>query len=305
MAKFFSFARVGTLLGIAVFLVILFAPTQTLAFGLEDLPKAIGDALLKIVAGFVLTFSGWILGIVGVLFNWVVIKTVFQFGTYFGTTDGMLIAWGVMRDIANIGLLFSFIFMGVLLILNVEGGGGHGHGGGISAKRAIPRLIIFAVLLNFSLFATQGIIDVANAFGSQFAGLAGMECTGASTTDQCANLGMSAKVLQMAGIQTVWEEGVSTSGVVLLGLALFVIITAMVLLAASIMLIIRVVILTLLMVTSPIGFAGMVIPGLSGIAAKWWHALLSQSFFAPAMLLLMFISLKMAESLNPNKIALV
>ncbi len=300
MAKFFSFATARNLILPGLLLAIVFMPIPAQAGLAED----IGNAVLTAVAGFILTFSGWILGVVGVLFNWVIIKTVFQFGTYFGTTDGMLIAWGVMRDIANIGLLFSFIFMGVLLILNVEGGG-HGHGGGISAKRAIPRLIIFAVLLNFSLFATQGIIDVANAFGSQFAGLAGMECTGADTADACANKGMASKVLQMAGIQTLWSEGINANGTVVLGLALFVIITAMVLLAASILLIIRVVILTLLMVTSPIGFAGMVIPGLSGIASKWWHALLSQSFFAPAMLLLMFISLKMAESLNPNKVALV
>ncbi|MBU2158637.1 hypothetical protein KJ848_00410, partial [Patescibacteria group bacterium] len=304
MAKFFSFAHARKLILPGLLLSAALLPVTAFAYDLANLPADIGKAILGVVASFVLTFSGWILGIVGVLFNWVIIKTVFQFGTYFGTTDGMLIAWGVMRDVANIGLLFSFIFMGVLLILNVEGGG-HGHGGGISAKRAIPRLIIFAVLLNFSLFATQGIIDVANAFGSQFAGLAGMECTGVDTTDTCANKGIASKVLQMAGIQTIWSEGVSPDGVVLLGLALFVIITAMVLLAASIMLIIRVVVLTLLMVTSPIGFAGMVIPGLSGLASKWWHALLSQSFFAPVMLLLMFISLKMAESLNPNKVALV
>lgn len=260
-------------------------------------------AVVKPVVMFILTFSGWVLGLAGVFFNWVVIKTVFQFGTYFGTSPGMLTAWGVLRDISNIGLLFGFIFMGVLLILNVDGGG-HGHGGGLSAKKAIPRLIIFAVLLNFSLFASQAVIDVSNAFSAQFATLAGASCDSAADTGECANKGISGQVLQMAGIGSIWSDvlikGQTTDSVVLLGLSLFVIITALVLVAAGIMLVIRVVILSLLMVTSPIGFAGMVIPGLQGVASKWWHMLISQSFFAPVMLLLIFISLKLAESLNPD-----
>lgn len=270
--------------------------------------------VVKPIIMFILTFAGWMLGIAGVFFNQVLIKTVFQFSTYFGSSEGLLTAWGVMRDVANIGLLFGFIFMGVLLILNVDGGGhGHGHGGGLSAKKAIPRLIIFAVLLNFSLFASQAIIDVSNAFASTFTTLAGAACDdNASTTDgdnACANVGISGKVMQMAGISTIWNDGIlkgfETSTVTLLGLAVFVTITMVVLLAAGLMLVFRVVVLTMLMVTSPIGFAGMVIPGLQGLASKWWHMLISQSFFAPVMLLLVFISLKMAESLNPNGAPLV
>lgn len=270
---------------------------------ISDAAASVADFAIKPIALFILTFSGWILGLAGVFFNWVVIKTVFQFGKYFGTSDGMLTAWGVLRDISNIGLLFGFIFMGVLLILNVDGGG-HGHGGGISAKKAIPRLIIFAVLLNFSLFASQAIIDVSNAFSAQFATLAGSSCDDIELSGECANNGISGQVMQMAGIGSIWSDGImkglGTDSVVLIGLSLFVIITAMVLIAAGIMLVVRVVVLSLLMVTSPIGFAGMVIPGLQGVASKWWHTLLSQSFFAPVMLLLMFISLKLAESLNPN-----
>lgn len=268
------------------------------------------DIVVKPVISFVLGFATFMLGIAGVFFNQVMIKTVFQFSTYFGSSEGLLTAWGVMRDVANIGLLFGFIFMGVLLILNVDGGGhGHGHGGGISAKRAIPRLIIFAVLLNFSLFASQAVIDVSNAFASTFTTLAGAACDdNASATDgdnACANVGIAGKVMQLAGIATIWNPDIDASPTVLLGLTIFVLITMVVLLAAGLMLVFRVVVLTMLMVTSPIGFAGMVIPGLQGLASRWWHMLISQSFFAPVMLLLVFISLKMAESLNPNGAPLV
>ncbi|MDP3402989.1 MAG: hypothetical protein Q8S35_03500 [bacterium] len=87
-------------------------------------------------------------------------------------------------------------------------------------------------------------------------------------------------------------------------LSIFVLITAMVLLAGSIMLIIRVVILSLLMVTSPIGFAGMAIPKLQGIASMWWSKLMSQAFFAPVYLLLIFISIKLTEGLMEGEATL-
>ncbi|KND46890.1 MAG: hypothetical protein AB199_00460 [Parcubacteria bacterium C7867-004] len=250
-----------------------------------------------------LGLANLILWLVGLVFNWAVIRTVYQFGTYFGTSDAMLVAWGVMRDIANIGLLFGFIFMGVMLILNVDGGG-HGHGGGISAKKAIPRLILFAVLVNFSLFATQAIIDVSNGLASVFAEQAGQKCDPSAPADPCVNVGISGLVSDRAGIGSIWTggDGVNAtkplaSAIVLICLAIFVMITAMVLLAGAIMFIYRVVVLSLLMVTSPIGFAGMAIPSLKKLADEWWSKLFSQAFFAPAYLLLIFISLKLTETL--------
>ena len=260
----------------------------------------IGTIAIPIAILF-LTISNFVLWVCGLVFNWAVIRTVFQFGTYFGTSDEMLIAWGVMRDVANIGLLFGFIFMGVLLILNVEGGG-HGHGGGISAKKAIPRLLIFAVLVNFSLFTTQAVIDVSNGLASVFAEQAGQKCDTSLGVEKCANLGIASVISQRAGITTIWSGGPPVTNplktaVVYVGLSIFVMITAMVLLAGAIMFVYRAVVLSFLMVTSPIGFAGMAIPSLKKIADEWWSKLISQSFFAPVYLLLIFISLKLTETL--------
>lgn len=265
--------------------------------------------------GFLLlTLSSFILGIAGTVFNWVVIRTVFQFALYFGTSAGMLVAWGVLRDIANIALLFGFIFVGIATILNTQSVEGY------TAKRALPRLIIFAVLLNFSLFATQAIIDVANGFSSVFATYAGQEqCDqgvsskgkdGQSQAD-CANLGISSKILEAAGMHQIlpkdfdaiskaWEAPY-TYTVMLIMLSLMVTVTAMVLIAATIMLVVRVVVLSLLMVTSPIGFAGMAIPSLQKIAQDWWHKLINQAFFAPLFLLMIFVSLKLVEGLQSGE----
>lgn len=272
--------------------------------------------LFSALAFLLLTLSSIILGIAGVVFNWVVIRTVFQFALYFGTSPGMIVAWGVLRDIANIGLLFGFIFMGIATILNTR------SVEGFTAKKALPSLIIFAVLLNFSLFATQGIIDVANGFSSVFSSYAGTACdtsTSATNTSgqsnaDCANIGISSKILEAAGMHQIIPSGDQalsalsnafdqpyTHAVMLIVLSIMVTITAMVLFAASIMLVIRVVVLSLLMVTSPIGFAGMAIPGLHKISKDWWHKLINQAFFAPVFLLMVFISLKLVDTLQDGQ----
>lgn len=257
------------------------------------------------IAYVILAIASFVLWMVGGLFNWVVIRTVFEFGSYFGASDGLIIAWKIMRDIGNIVLLFGFIFMGIATILNTH------SMDAFSARKALPSLIIFAVLLNFSLFASQTVIDVANGFASVFADQAGQWCDEQQEGDSlrsasaCANVGIAGSVLQMAGVGSVWTstniadfaDKPTKHAPVYVGLALFVTITAAVLLAGALMLITRAVILMFLMITSPIGFAGMAIPPLQKLAGEWWHQLINQAFFAPIFILLMLISLKVVDGL--------
>ena len=274
----------------------------TATAAVEAVPNAIlgvaGEALAA-VSYFILMLASFLLWIIGAAFNWVITVTVFEFGAYFGASANMLVAWGVLRDIGNIVLLFGFIFMGVLTVLNL-----HDY----PVKKTIPSLIMFAVLLNFSLFAAQVVIDVSNVFSSVFYEQASGSCPDTMTVAQCAQAsdsGISGMVLQQAGISSIfsivpknYDVDSMSKGLIFLGLALFVTITAIVLLAATIMLVIRAVVLSFLMVVSPIGFAGMAIPPLKGFAKDWWHQLINQAFFAPILLLLIFISLKITETLT-------
>jgi hypothetical protein len=264
---------------------------------------AIGDGLLKIavvpIAYLIFTLCAWLLGIIGVLFNWAVIRTVFQFATFFGNSSSLLLAWGILRDIGNIILLFGFIFMGVSTILNLPSSE-------YTAKRALPALIIFAVLLNFSLFAAEAVIDVANGFSSTLATQAGQACDTTGSIAKCAEIGISGAIFQMTGVQGIFTPDVlagtnltpiSEIGVFII-LSLFLIITALVLLAGAIMLIMRAVVLVWLIITSPIGFAGMAVPPLHEVAKQWWHQLINQAFFAPVYILMMLISIKLAQGLG-------
>jgi hypothetical protein len=275
-------------------------------------PSTWGNCIVSAVGWAVLGFSTLILGLAGALFNFVVVKTVFQFSTIVGNSPGLLLAWGVLRDLGNMLLLFGFIFMGLATILNLQS---------FPTKKAIPKLLVFAVLMNFSLFAAEAVIDTSNAFATVvYNQSAGEACNRIQDSDVNAggetgfigqvalsedcfiNTGIGGNIMSATGLTTMFafNEGVGNlqNISVYLGLSLFAIIGAVVMLAAAIMLVIRAVVLIIIMVTSPIGFAGMAIPMLNGAAKQWWDALLSQSFFAPIMILMILISLKVSESFS-------
>lgn len=262
-------------------------------------------SIIKGVALFFLSLASVMLGIVGLLFNWTIYITVFQFGNLIGNNEGMLAAWGVLRDIGNIILLFGFIFMGISTILNLPGNE-------FTARKALPTLLIFALLMNFSLFAAEAIIDTSNALGSTFYRQAGTGLCPAEEKNpiNCAtNYGVAGAIMKLSGITRIFDPDIfnhkdqfpdndSGAAIAIIGLTIFISVLAMVLLAAVFMLIARAVTLAFLMVVSPIGFAGMAIPPLHRFAKTWWDSLLSQAFFAPVYLLLVLISVKFLDGIR-------
>ncbi|HYE22927.1 MAG TPA: hypothetical protein VEA92_00550 [Candidatus Paceibacterota bacterium] len=275
-----------------------------------NLSDCLGSIIGKLGASvlwILVSVLGALLGVFGMLFNWIVLVTVFQYSTYFGNSPGLLVAWSVLRDLGNILLLFGFIFIGIQTILNV------GH---FSVGKALPRLLIFAILINFSLLVSSAIVDVANVFSAAFYTEAGnVNCGGdagtiasGGTPAECVGDGISGKILAAAGMGSIFSfEGfrslgaiwTATDGLGMLltytGLLILIIVMMVVFIAASIMLIIRAVTLMFLLVISPLGFAATAIPQFEEYSKMWWNKLISQAFFAPLFLLMLFVGLKIME----------
>src|SRR3989344_41747 len=254
------------------------------------------------VAWLIFQLATLLLALAGTLFNWVMLKAVFQFSTLIGASPGLLTAWSILRDIGNMLLLFGFIFIGIAMILDL-----HSY----PAKKALPRLIIFAILMNFSLFIAGAVIDSSNGLSSVLYNQANDDpcATGASinpdeegnlTQAECSvNYGISGHMMQSMGLASLFTAGDIGAGKIdaapMVGLALFALVGAFVFFAAAIMLIIRAVVLAFLMVLAPIGFAALAVPPLEKHGKDWWNRLIHQSFFAPIFLLLVFVSLKITD----------
>lgn len=269
---------------------------------------AVSVGIISYIAFSIAKFLLWVAAMV---FNWAMQTMVFGFAEIFGNSQGLLLAWSTLRDFGNILLLFGFITIGIRMILNVD----H-HGAG----KTLPQLIIFAILINFSLFAAQAVVDVSNGltYGFYTQSTGSLECQGVGEEGKAEcqlNNGIAGQILNQLNIISV-VSGASGYNVDLAGdvasyfsnpvsstitfimLAILVSLAAVVLFAGAFLLLTRGITLVFLMVLSPIGFAGMAIPALNDAANKWWSALINNAIFAPVFIILLFVGLRVSDGLK-------
>jgi len=203
--------------------------------------------------------------------------------------DSVESAWKIFRDLANMIFIFALLIIAIGTILQVSSFG---------AKQLLAKLIIAAVLVNFSLFATKVIIDVSNVLAANF--YQAVTVNG-KISEQFIN---TSKLLDAYGPGKTPQDSAklltsytNLSGVAIVG-AIFMLIMVFVFLAGAIMFIARTVVLIFLMILSPLAFVGMVLPYTKVYAQKWWSTLLSQAFLAPIYLLLIYVSLQIMSSLE-------
>ena len=83
-----------------------------------------------------------------------------------GADSFVVKGWKLVRDFSNLLFIFALFVVAFSLILN---GDAEGKGFlGLEPKRTIVRVIIVALLVNFSFFMCRAIIDVTNVFGNVF-----------------------------------------------------------------------------------------------------------------------------------------
>ncbi|MDR3519785.1 MAG: hypothetical protein P4L63_02780 [Candidatus Pacebacteria bacterium] len=98
-----------------------------------------------------ITFPGLLLFCIAYFFNFVASITLYS-NIYSGSTF-LPTAWAVVRDLSNIFFILILLYIAVRLILGI---GGH------DTKQMIGKVIIIALLINFSMFFTEVVIDSSN-----------------------------------------------------------------------------------------------------------------------------------------------
>ncbi|MBI2409840.1 hypothetical protein HYV30_02235 [Candidatus Kaiserbacteria bacterium] len=254
-----------------------------------------GSASYNFVMAFVMNLFGWLMGVAALTLNYAVFYTVVTMGTYVHKLSAIGLVWQIMRDIGNIILIFGFLAAGIATILNFPLYGW--------SSKALPKMLMAAVLINFSLFIAEAVIDTSNLFATQFynqiySGPAqSASVTGAITSIPDERI--SNAIMAKLGLQRIFGEmrdGNNKAildapiGIGFLGILLFLT-TAVVLFALAFILIARFVVLLYLIITAPIGFASWVMPNLS-IGKDWWKMLLQQAITAPVLLLLLYVALR-------------
>lgn len=236
-----------------------------------------------------------LLVLVGIFFDASLSFSILDFGKNYVTLfeSGVLKTWMSFRDIANILLIVIFVFIAFNVILGLEKYG---------LKNLGAKLIVIAVLLNFSLFFTQSVVDISNLLATSF--YDAIQITGDG--------GISDHIIDYSGM-TGWNsdtlfnvdaghDGSWTGKVFLLALVTIVLFVAVsaVLVFATILLLTRMIVLVVLMLTSPLAFAAMITPTLEQWWGKWIGALLKNVIFAPLFMLLLWATLNITTTTTTN-----
>ncbi len=254
------------------------APRGTGISPLSMIGSTIGNFILYI-GSFVTGFGGRLLDS---SINMFVVNISGLLATGTGIGNAVNTVWALIRDICNLAFIFGFIYAGIKTIIDANN---------FDTKKFIARLVIAALLINFSLFIAKAIIDVSNFISVQIYTTMVNTSGGGSLALNFENkLGLST----IYNIENAFEFANRTAGgnfAFYFMATLLLLVAGFVFAAGAVLLIIRFVVLLLILCFSPVLFAATVFPGTQEHASKLWKQLISYSFFAPVYLLLLVVSL--------------
>ena len=292
-----SLPVIGPILGPAL------APILT--SGNAESGTALENLLTKVMTfllGVLVSLFAGILTIVSIAFNFVVEATVTDFSSLFsGVEKGITAAWSGFRDVANIVMIAMFVFLSFSVMLNIQKYG---------LKQLGVRILIVAVLINFSLFFTKAFIDVTNITALQFYEQMQVMNGGEGISDTIMRHAGITNFLS-DGAQSTLDEiansktgGVGSTLMYTLVIIIMFIALSLVLLYGIILLVTRTVVLLILMMLSSAAAAATIIPS----AEKWWDTWLSNlvknGLFAPAFFMMLWGILNIIQAMNsvsPNE----
>ncbi len=114
--------------------------------------KVIGCIARIVYYGFYIPTS-WLAGLFGMIFDFFIGYSVDDASYRY---DFVVKGWRIVRDISNIAFIIILLYTGIKAVFNTGGSAGS------DMRRIVPNLIINALIINFSLFATRTVIDASN-----------------------------------------------------------------------------------------------------------------------------------------------
>lgn len=302
--------RVYTVLILTSFAaLVLFTPVTTHADAVSAAVNTVGcvadplTCISDLAKGFfvlLMSLAGYLVWIAGVLLNETLKITVVDMATYFNTPS-LQLAWSAFRDLANIILIFVLLAIGIGTILQLEG---------YRIKTLLPQVIIVAVLINFSLFIGKAIIDVSNVVALQFYGAITTQ-NPSTSVGGVSDAGISDLIVDKVKLASFYKtdasgnledttaqfDVISVILISLLGIIVFMVISV-VLVATSVALAARFVALFFLLTLSSLAFVALILPQTRKYWSQWLNNLLSNAFYAPLYLMLLWVSILVIQGFD-------
>lgn len=251
-------------------------------------------------------------------FDFIVNLSLFTINNKLASNDNQIYQlWSVSRDLGNIVGLFLFFLSAIPMIF--------GFSEGIGARKYITKLIMFAILMNFSYPITKSVIDFTNVFALNVYGMAtSQDGVNYNYQGNPANkgwlindYGFSYQFMQLLGIQRVNDDlssidisntaggkvvqkgiaGVNSSGSMLV-LVLITAASAIIFAQAAMVFLTRTVLMFICIISSPIMFLGGILPpnkyfNIDDWVNTWMKRFVAGALVAPVMIICVWISMRL------------
>lgn len=206
--------------------------------------------------------------------------------------------WAAVRDIANMFFIIALLYIAIKTILGLNVS---------NNKKLIGYIIIFALLINFSLFFTQVIVDSSNILAKVFYNNISAVDKNGVALGEAGEKSISVGLISLFNPQKIIsqevydEKGGTTLFIFTTILAIFVVLyAAWIFFSVALLFVGRVVMLWISMIFSPIAFASYTLPfDIPGMGHKeWWNELLKNAFLAPIFIFFLYIIVMFAGFLK-------
>ena len=233
------------------------------------------------ISDAVATFLGWIVyGIVYAL-GWVltlVMQGLIWLAQWnnFINAPAVVLGWKIVRDICNMFFVVIMLIIAFATILRVKD---------YSYEKLLPKLIIMAILINFSKMICGLLIDVSQVvmltFVNSFKDVAGANLTTILGLDKLTSMEETEKGADV----TSW----SIMGAYVLALV-YVIIALITIATMVIMLAVRIVMIWIYTVLSPLAYLMGAFPAGKKYSSKWWGDFTSNLIVGPVLAFFIWLS---------------
>lgn len=184
----------------------------------------------------------------------------------------VIAGWTAVRDFTNMFIVLGFVIIGLAFILRLEG---------YASYKLLFRLIITALLINFSLLMCGIFIDGTNITVNYFLGQGGAGISGNHITAPIGSVAMRSTVYDTINTASReenrdWRTMIAAT----VSASIFAILAAMLFFIYSILFIFRQVALMCLIILSPLAFVCYVFPHTKSFFDKWLSQFMQWSLIA-------------------------
>jgi len=171
------------------------------------------------------------------------------------------LGWMLTRDLTNIVFVIALVVIGLGTALRISG---------YQAQKALPTLIIIALLINFTPVILGLIIDASNIVTNFFiqGGFSG------GTTLSSQVFGQWQNTMELVGAAKFWDPVATnkamSAAIGSMVLVSFNLVAAIIYLLFAFLFIIRYVALWILVILSPFAFASYILPHTRQVWSMWW-----------------------------------